>query len=196
MWVTGGLSNLGKMENPMHIGKAVAAPTLRNYTDRGFEDQAEAARALAAGIMPAHASIPPDTGHVGCAGNQRKVLDSSESIRQHQSATYPMPHQTMRSPGTTELPRNGDVAVNQRGSSVPRDLKLPVRRGEKARMSKWAILDSNQYPAAPDMPPRLAGVIHHALRVAERWSDHHERPGSSEPFDDQGNTSGVPGRSA
>lgn len=157
----------------LQAGHADVSTTLRNYTDRGIDDQAQAARALAAGLGVKRVSIPPDTGQPTTdklRKNREKGLANGPGKPKIGPATFPMNPRHSTSVGTTEPLRRGASLHNRREGSVPTDVSFePARHGEQASMSKWAILDSNQYPAQADMPPRIAGVIHHALRVAERW---------------------------
>ncbi len=150
----------------LQAGHANVTTTLTNYTDRGIGEQVEAAEALAAAIDEASISPGLLVRKKILAEDLTRGAEGSEDV----DAVTREIHQTRSSesgrlshPGT-QHPRGERLPSRDRATQNPSSA-----RQNRASMSKWAILDSNQY-RPDDIPPRVAGIVHHALSVAERWS--------------------------
>ncbi|MCC6295390.1 MAG: site-specific integrase [Pseudomonadales bacterium] len=152
------------------LGHADVSTTLRDYTDRGVDDQAAAAEALQAVV---NAAVENRAG----AG---KSLDGRGRCADNGGATLPM-LPPLAIPRAAESRRalcreasQQTCAVARPGSATQAG-KNPQRTPAAiaASVIEWAILDSNQYARSgdtsirTDLPPRAAGIVHHALRVLE-----------------------------
>lgn len=166
----------------LQAGHSEVSTTLTNYTDRDITDQTRAVQALSDAL----ASIPPDTGHAR-KENIRRNPDqpianrgACPKIEQRRSS---MLNSTTTSPAALPLSRRGTSLSRGDEGLAPVDVNRADSRRDPASMSK--VGDTGFEPVSPsDLPPRLAGVVHHALRVAERWHDRFGR-GSQESQHDK-----------
>jgi integrase len=160
----------------LQLGHADIATTLESYTDRALGDQAEAARALSASLRSsiprgiqdgadADGPTPPRTGRSGAV--QGKSLDRSTAVTDTLGALRPMV--TFQTPSRSPEPRRAAPQGRNASSGGLRPGsgdQVDSDRMGSAKMSKWAIQDSNLYHPG-DVPPRKAVIMNRLIDIAE-----------------------------